>query len=391
MGAGGMICRRCGNGMKVLKNKTIYTGSGKIENGYIRYSERISEVGEMRGFVPRADDEITEIAGNCVIPGFIDVHSHGGYGYDSMDASPEEIDRMVRLMSAKEGITSYFCTTMTQTYDRIEQAMENIRKAAERNPVIQGIHLEGPFISVNYKGAQDPSYIKTPDEKVLAHWNEISGGRIRIVTYAPEEASEEFENWCLSNRIVPSAGHSNATYDELCASRARHVTHLYNAQRGLNHREPGVTGYGLLTDGVNTELICDGIHIRPQMIALAHKVKGSGGIELITDSMRAKGMPEGKSELGGQTVYVKDGTARLEDGTIAGSVLTYINAFRNIMKFTGVGLEDAVKMSSVNQAREFGLTQKGEIKEGRDADFVILDEAYELKGTISMGELVAEE
>ena len=385
MGAGGMICRRCGNGMKVLKNKTIYTGSGKIENGYIRYSERISEVGEMRGFVPRADDEITEIAGNCVIPGFIDVHSHGGYGYDSMDASPEEIDRMVRLMSAKEGITSYFCTTMTQTYDRIEQAMENIRKAAERNPVIQGIHLEGPFISVNYKGAQDPSYIKTPDEKVLAHWNEISGGRIRIVTYAPEEASEEFENWCLSNRIVPSAGHSNATYDELCASRARHVTHLYNAQRGLNHREPGVTGYGLLTDGVNTELICDGIHIRPQMIALAHKVKGSGGIELITDSMRAKGMPEGKSELGGQTVYVKDGTARLEDGTIAGSVLTYINAFRNIMKFTGVGLEDAVKMSSVNQAREFGLTQKGEIKAGRDADFVILDEAYELKGTISMG------
>ena len=373
MGAGGMICRRCGNGMKVLKNKTIYTGSGKIENGYIRYSERISEVGEMRGFVPRADDEITEIAGNCVIPGFIDVHSHGGYGYDSMDASPEEIDRMVRLMSAKEGITSYFCTTMTQTYDRIEQAMENIRKAAERNPVIQGIHLEGPFISVNYKGAQDPSYIKTPDEKVLAHWNEISGGRIRIVTYAPEEASEEFENWCLSNRIVPSAGHSNATYDELCASRARHVTHLYNAQRGLNHREPGVTGYGLLTDGVNTELICDGIHIRPQMIALAHKVKGSGGIELITDSMRAKGMPEGKSELGGQTVYVKDGTARLEDGTIAGSVLTYINAFRNIMKFTGVGLEDAVKMSSVNQAREFGLTQKGEIKAGRDADFVILD------------------
>ena len=390
MGAGGMICRRCGNGMKVLKNKTIYTGSGKIENGYIRYSGRISEVGEMRGFVPRADDEITEIAGNCVIPGFIDVHSHGGYGYDSMDASPEEIDRMVRLMSAKEGITSYFCTTMTQTYDRIEQAMENIRKAAERNPVIQGIHLEGPFISVNYKGAQDPSYIKTPDEKVLAHWNEISGGRIRIVTYAPEEASEEFENWCLSNRIVPSAGHSNATYDELCASRARHVTHLYNAQRGLNHREPGVTGYGLLTDGVNTELICDGIHIRPQMIALAHKVKGSGGIELITDSMRAKGMPEGKSELGGQTVYVKDGTARLEDGTIAGSVLTYINAFRNIMKFTGVGLEDAVKMSSVNQAREFGLTQKGEIKAGRDADFVILDEAYELKGTISMGELVAD-
>ncbi|MBM6854193.1 N-acetylglucosamine-6-phosphate deacetylase [Mediterraneibacter glycyrrhizinilyticus] len=376
--------------MKVLKEKKIFTGMGVIENGYVRYGERISEVGEMREYVPEEEDEVIDVEGKYVIPGFIDVHSHGGYGYDSMDASPEEIDRMVHLMAAREGITSYFCTTMTQTYDNIERAMVNIRKAAEKNPVIQGIHLEGPFISVNYKGAQDPSYIKTPDEKALAHWNELSGNRIRIVTYAPEEASEEFENWCLANRIVPSAGHSNATYDELCASRARHVTHLYNAQKGLNHREPGVTGYGLLTDGVNAELICDGIHIRPQMIALAYRVKGCGGIELITDSMRAKGMPEGKSELGGQTVYVKNGTARLEDGTIAGSVLTYINAFRNIMKFTGASLEDAVRMSSGNQAREFGLTQKGEIRTGRDADFVILDEEYELKGTISMGEIVKE-
>lgn len=377
--------------MKVLLNKVIYTGEGKIENGYIRYGKRISEVDEMRNYVPQDDDEIVETEGNVVVPGFIDVHSHGGYGYDSMDASPEEIDRMVRLMAANEGITSYFCTTMTQTYDNIEKAMENIREAAGMNPVIQGIHLEGPFISVNYKGAQDASYIKEPDEKALAHWNELSGGRIRLVTYAPEEASEGFENWCLENGIVPSAGHSDATYDQLRASRACHVTHLYNAQRGLKHREPGVTGYGILTDGVNTEMICDGIHIMPKMVYLAYKVKGSDRILLITDSMRAKGMPEGKSELGGQTVYVKDGTARLEDGTIAGSVLTYIDAFRNVMKFTGASVEEAVKMSSVNQAKEFGLTQKGAVKTGKDADFVILDEAFELKGTISLGEMVTAE
>ena len=342
----------------------------------------------MRNFVPQEDDEIIETDATYVIPGFVDVHSHGGYGKDSMDASADEIDWMVRQMAAKEGITTYFCTTMTQTYDNIEKAMVQIKEAAEKNPIIQGIHLEGPFISVNYKGAQDASYIKKPDEKALAHWNELSGNRIRVVTYAPEEATEEFENWCLSNRIVPSAGHSDAIYDQLVASRACHVTHLYNAQRGLKHREPGVTGYGLLTDGVNTELICDGIHIRPQMIALAHKVKGSDGIELITDSMRAKGMPEGKSELGGQVVYVKDGTARLEDGTIAGSVLTYIKAFQNIIKFTGVSIEDAVKMSSGNQAKEFGLTQKGAIKTGKDADFVLLDEELELKGTISFGEMM---
>lgn len=222
---------------------------------------------------------------------------------------------------------------------------------------------------------------------MLARWNDLSGDRIRLVTYAPEEAEADFENWCLSNRIIPSAGHTNATYNQLCACRACHVTHLYNAQRGLKHREPGVTGYGLLTEGVMAEMICDGIHIHPKMVSMAYKVKGSDEIELVTDSMRAKGMPEGKSELGGQVVYVKDGTARLEDGTIAGSVLSYIHAFQNIMKFTGASIGDAVKMSSGNQAKEFGLTQKGAIKTGKDADFVVLNQEYELKGTISMGKL----
>lgn len=373
--------------MKIIKEKKIYTGRQVIEDGYIRFGEKITEVDSMRCYEPKEEDEVIDFPGEYIVPGFIDVHSHGGYGYDSMDASPEEIDEMVSLMTAREGITSYFCTTMTQTYENIERAISNIRKAAEKNPVIQGIHLEGPFISADFKGAQDVSYIKAPDEKVLARWNDLSGGRIKVVTYAPEEATTEFENWCLSNGIVLSAGHSNATYDQLCASRACHVTHLYNAQRGLKHREPGVTGYGLLTDGVNAELICDGIHSRPKMVYLAHKVKGSDGVELITDSMRAKGMPEGKSELGGQTVYVKDGTARLEDGTIAGSVLTYIRAFQNIMKFAGVGIEDAVKMSSGNQAREFGLTQKGMLAPGKDADMVVLDKNFNLQGTFSLGNL----
>ena len=154
----------------------------------------------------REEDEIVEVEGMYLIPGFIDVHSHGGYGLDSMDASADEIDWMVRQMAAKEGITSYFCTTMTQTSENIESAMKNIKAAAEKNPIIQGIHLEGPFISVNYKGAQDASYIQKPDAAVLKHWNELSGNRIKIVTYAPEEADTEFEEWCLANGIVPSAG-----------------------------------------------------------------------------------------------------------------------------------------------------------------------------------------
>ena len=373
--------------MKVLKNKIIYTGNGKIDNGYVRFNQRISEVDEMRNFVLQEDDEIIETDATYVIPGFVDVHSHGGYGKDSMDASADEIDWMVRQMAAKEGITTYFCTTMTQTYENIEKAMQNIHDAAQKNPVIKGIHVEGPFISTVFKGAQDPSYIKKPDEKTLAKWNEISGGLLRIVTYAPEEADPSFETWCKENGVVLSAGHSNALYGELNASGATHVTHLYNAQRGLNHREPGVTGYGMLAEGVHAELICDGKHIVPDMVKLACKVRGYDGIELITDSMRAKGMPEGKSELGGQVVIVKDGMAKLEDGTIAGSILSYIQAFKNVMEFTGATVEDAVKMTSGNQAKEFGLDSKGAIAAGKDADMVVLNEDFDLVQTISYGKL----
>ena len=273
--------------MKLIKEKKIYTGDGVIENGYIRFDEKIEEVGDMTGFEPKEDDLEVNCAGTMVVPGFIDIHSHGGYGKDNMDATPDEIDEMVKQMTKQEGITTYFCTTMTQTYENIEKAMQNIHDAAQKNPVIKGIHVEGPFISTVFKGAQDPSYIKKPDENTLEKWNEISGGLIRIVTYAPEEADPSFETWCKENGVVLSAGHSNALYGELNASGATHVTHLYNAQRGLNHREPGVTGYGMLAEGVHAELICDGKHIVPDMVKLACKVRGYDGIELITDSMRA--------------------------------------------------------------------------------------------------------
>lgn len=225
--------------MKLIKEKKIYTGDGVIENGYIRFDEKIEEVGDMAGFEPKEGDLEVSCAGTMVVPGFIDIHSHGGYGKDNMDATPDEIDEMVKQMTKQEGITTYFCTTMTQTYENIEKAMQNIHDAAQKNPVIKGIHVEGPFISTVFKGAQDPSYIKKPDEKTLAKWNEISGGLLRIVTYAPEEADPSFETWCKENGVVLSAGHSNALYGELNASGATHVTHLYNAQRGLNHREPG--------------------------------------------------------------------------------------------------------------------------------------------------------
>lgn len=373
---------------KVLKHAVIYTGEEKITDGYLRFTDRIENVGPMSEFAPQAgDSEIIDLAGKIVVPGFIDVHSHGGYSFDAMDGNADQLNEMVNGM-VYEGVTSYFATTMTQSNENIDQAMVAVNEAMQKNPVILGAHLEGPFVALDFKGAQPPEYIKDPDAKLLAHWNELAGGNIKMITYAPEHpGTAEFEDYCLSHGIVPSAGHSNATRAQMKASKASHVTHLYNAQREFKHREPGVTGHALLEDNIYCEIIADGFHVVPDMIKLAYELKGPDKLELVTDSMRAKGMPEGISELGGQKVIVKDKQARLEAGNLAGSVLEYNDAFVNIMKFTGCGIEEAVKMSSVNQAKEFGLTAKGSLQVGKDADLNVFDENMKLDRTYSFGRL----
>ncbi|AYM03868.1 N-acetylglucosamine-6-phosphate deacetylase [Levilactobacillus yiduensis] len=369
----------------VLKHAKIYTGDAVIPDGFIRFDQEIEAVGPVADFRPLPADEIHVVTGKTIVPGFIDVHSHGGYGYDSMDGDPDQIDKMVNLMSL-EGITSIFPTTMTQSNDAIDHAMQGIAVAAERNPLIQGVHLEGPFIAAIFKGAQPEKYIKDPDVDLLDRWNQLSGNRVKLITYAPEDAgAKQFEAYCLANGIVPSVGHSNATREQLLESRATHVTHLYNAQRGLRHREPGVTGHAMLEDNLFCELICDGFHIVPDMIKLAYEQKGQHRLELVTDSMRAKGMPEGVSELGGQKVIVKDRQARLESGNLAGSVLRFDEAFRNVIAFTGCDVNDAVQMSAVNQAEEFGLTQKGKLLPGRDADLNLLTRDLHVDTTYSLG------
>lgn len=369
----------------VLTNAQIFTGTDTIENGYIRFEETILEIDTMDHFTEQAKDEVLDAKGQKIVPGFIDIHSHGGYGSDNMDANPEVINEMIYKM-LKEGITSYFPTTMTQSDGNIEKALAGIREAKKENPMIQGIHLEGPFVSPAYKGAQPEQYMRTADADTMKRWNDISGGNIRLVTYAPEMGDvSAFEEYCVKNNIILSAGHTGATYDQLKASKVSHITHLFNGQLGLHHREIGVAGFGLLEDDVYVEMIVDGFHIAPDMVKLAYKAKGADKIVLITDSMRAKGQPEGESELGGQKVIVKDKQARLENGSLAGSVLTFNDALKNMIEYTHCSMEEAVKMSSVNQAREFGLTQKGALEKGKDADMVLLDDALTVNKTILGG------
>lgn len=364
----------------------IYTGQGVIDDGFIRYDDKVVAVGSMDDYAPaETDANVFDAQGKLLVPGFIDVHSHGGYGVDAMDADPEALNEMTHKMLS-EGITSYFPTTMTQADEKIEQALAGIKKAKETNPMIQGIHLEGPFVSPAYKGAQPEQFMRSADAETMARWNEISGGNIRLVTYAPEIGDvSPFEAYCKANGIILSAGHSGATYQQLLASQASHVTHLFNGQLGLHHREIGVAGFALLEDDVYAEMIVDGFHISPEMVRLAFKAKGASHTLLITDSMRAKGFPDGESELGGQTVFVKDKQARLENGALAGSVLTFNDAFKNMIEFSGCSIEEAVQMSSVNQAREFGLEKKGGLTEGKDADFVLMDKEFTVTATVLGG------
>ncbi|WP_430534099.1 N-acetylglucosamine-6-phosphate deacetylase [Listeria rocourtiae] len=370
---------------KVIKNAVVYTGDSVIEDGFVRFDDTVREVGPMTSYQEVVGEEIVDAKGQKLVPGFIDVHSHGGFGFDAMDADPVKLKKQVQGM-LNEGITTYFPTTMTQSSENIENALKVIDEVAKDEPLIGGIHLEGPFVSPVFKGAQPEEYITAPDLELFKKWFKVSGERIKLVTYAPEHStSPAFENLCIELGVIPSVGHSNAVRAELVHSKASHATHMYNACRPLHHREPGVVGHVMLEPSIHAELIVDGIHVHPDMIKLAYNVKGPKRISIITDAMRAKGMPDGDYELGGQKVFVKDGQARLEDGTLAGSVLTYDDAFRNMVKFTGCSIEDAVLMSSVNQAEEFKLDSKGGITVGKDADFNLLNDALEIQATYSFG------
>ncbi|PFC40505.1 N-acetylglucosamine-6-phosphate deacetylase [Bacillus cereus] len=370
---------------QIVINAKIYTGQEIVGNGFIRYAETIKEIGLMAQYVPQENETVFDATGKIVIPGMIDVHIHGGYDIDAMDANSDGLVTLGKEM-LKEGVTTYFPTTMTQAPEAIEAALTAAKEAKEKGAHFEYIHLEGPYVSKKRAGAQPLEHIVPANIEQFKQWQEASGNLIKLVTYAPEEEGAlEFEQYLAETGVVGTMGHTDAIDEQLKNRKITHATHLYNQMRGLHHREPGVVGHVLLNPDVMVEVITDGIHIHPDMVKLAYKLKGPKKVSVITDAMRAKGLEDGLYELGGQPVHVKDGSARLEDGTLAGSILKMDQAFRNVIEFTGCSIEDAVLMTSVNQAEEFGLNNKGALAVGKDADFVVMNEDLHVYDTVRLG------
>ncbi|MFP5109785.1 N-acetylglucosamine-6-phosphate deacetylase [Neobacillus sp. C211] len=380
----------------LLKGIQVYAEDILIENGFIKINNgKIVEIGSMEELENENEFEVIELPGHYkAIPGLIDVHIHGVNGADTMDATKEALDTMVTALP-KEGTTSFLATTMTQEGKQIENALINAAQYIEKQKPngkaeILGLHLEGPFVNAKRAGAQPIQHIIDPDLALFQKWQNLTNGNIKLVTLAPERTGGlEMIRYLKSNGIIASIGHTDATFDEVdqaIDAGANHVTHLFNQMRGLHHREPGVVGAAFLRDELKAEIIVDGVHVRPEMVKLAFKQKQSEGLILITDSMRAKCLKNGKYDLGGQEVTVRNGKAVLKDGTLAGSILKLGHAVKNIIAYTSCPLEDAIEMASVNPAKQLNIyDRKGSIAVGKDADIVILDEQLEVYMTLCHG------
>ncbi|MXQ51964.1 N-acetylglucosamine-6-phosphate deacetylase [Salinicoccus hispanicus] len=374
----------------LIRNTNLVTHETILKDHWLLCNKgRIEDYGPMDS-CPDVDNAI-DAENMHILPGAIELHIHGANGVDAMDADMEYLEKISAHLPST-GSTAFLATTMTAPFADIERALINLSDYKYTSGAkLLGIHLEGPFISTGHPGAQDPSHIAIPDAEALRHLQDLSGDRIRLVTYAPEEDEGAFLEALLALGIVPSAGHTDATYDTLKKAQDNglsHITHLYNGMRGLHHREPGVVGFSYLEQPY-VEIIVDGIHSRPEMVKLAYETITPERLILITDAMRAQGLPDGEYDLGGQAVHVSGNEARLSDGTLAGSVLTMQQAISNMRDFTGCSWPDIVRMTAYNPAVELGLTDtKGIIRQGADADLVIYDEASNLKHTIINGEKV---
>lgn len=340
----------------------------------------------VHGYSPvLADDaEVVDLQGAMVMPGFIDIHTHGANGADVSDGRPESI-RIMAQAKLEEGVTSFFPTTLTLPEERLVQIMRDLAAYMENQEFSRtpAVHVEGPFINPKCVGAQNPAFVRPPDIAELRALHHIC--KVGIVSLAVEmNGGVDFVSEMTTLGITCSLAHSAATYADFQRAKAaglRHLTHFCNQMTPLHHREIGIVGAGLHDRDVMLELICDRVHLCPSMISLVFGCKPVSRLMLITDSIAASHLGDGKFEIGGLAVNVQGGVARLSDGTLAGSTLRMNQALRNVATITGLPLSELVSTTSWNQARSLGLRDRGKLEPGFLADFTVLDEDFNVTAT----------
>jgi N-acetylglucosamine-6-phosphate deacetylase len=386
--------------MIALTASRLYTPLDCVEQPLLLVEgDSITEIGSQTARNVPAAAKLTDFGDAILVPGFVDIHIHGGAGHDVMNDDAAGLAAMERLL-ASHGVTSYFPTTVTAPIDQTCAALDRLAQTIEKaeqdrshwkaRPL--GIHLEGPFISHLRRGVHPSGDLLRPTIETFDCFWQAARGRIRMITIAPElEGATEVIAEAARRGICVSLGHSNADLDTTRAgigAGARHCTHGFNAMRPLDHREPGIVGAMLTDSRLSADMIADGIHLDPSIVKLFLTAKGSDLSVLITDATAATGMPDGHYRLGPFEVEVKDGRC-MADGKLAGSVLTMDRAVRNVVQFTGWTLQQAVRLASWNPARVAGLRGRGKLEPGSKADIVVLTPAGEVRATI-VGGAVAE-
>ncbi len=372
----------------ILKNGMVYGADFEPAKQNIAVEgEKITAVGNVEG-----SGEEFDLTGLTVIPGMIDMHIHGCAGFDTGDATPEALEAMSALLVTR-GVTSFCPTSMTLGFDELTKIFANVveMKSKVSGAYIQGINMEGPYIAMSKKGAQNADYVRNPDKEEFKKLFDGCNGAVKVVDIAPEcDGAEAFIKEVQPYCPV-SVAHTAADYDEVCKAfewGARHITHLYNAQSGLTHRKPGVVGAAFDMGsrvGARAELICDGFHIHPAALRIAFNQMGEDGTVIVSDSMKAAGSVDGVYDLGGQPVYVKDGKALLEDGTIAASTSNLHEEFKNVVSF-GIPLKQAIKSVTINPAKAIRVDDvTGSIEAGKNADLLVMDDEWNIKLVVVKG------
>lgn len=369
--------------------RTLIRNARLVSPGWQREGSLLFEDGVILGEDNGTADEIFDAEGRIVMPGFIDIHSHGADGADVCDATIESLQHIARR-KLQEGVTTWLPTTLTQPVEQLEEIVSRVAEIMTEPDLcrIPGIHLEGPFINPAKAGAQNPQFARLPDLREIETLHRIAP--LKIISLAPElPGAIDLITGARVSGIVCSAAHTAATFDDIQKAKAAgltHLTHFGNAMTPLHHREIGVVGAGLYDDDLMIEVICDGVHLSVEMLRLVFKCVPIERIMMITDSVAASWRSDGAMTLGGLDAEIKEGVVRLKTGELAGSTLRFNEGLRIAAEATGKSPAEIVAATSWNQARSLGLSGLGKLDPGFSADLVMIDDDFSVQGVWMGGE-----